>query len=194
MGIFFWLWGVVFFVCFQFLVLGLQVFLFAWGWGVLFLFFFFFTCQRSTSSLASSLSECWVSCYNPKATGQCKMEMQFKVLSIRMDKRRLSRKKLMTFYYKQLTLYRCDEECKLNVDSKGKHCYHFTMNVGVLFIRVFVISKQQFDRQPRRATEEVSWFLMVCMWKQKIRTFSASSDFLFWGDSIVHVLFVLRRT
>lgn len=68
--------------------------------GVVFVLFFFFTCQRSTSSLASSLSECWVSCYNPKATGQCKMEMQFKVLSIRMDKRRLSRKKLMTFYYK----------------------------------------------------------------------------------------------
>lgn len=160
-----------FWVCRFFCLLG--------GGGCCFCSFFFFTCQRSTSSLASSPSECWVSCYNPKATGQCKMEMQFKVLSIRMDKRRLSRKKLMTFYYKQLTLYRCDEECKLNVDSKGKHCYHFTMNVGVLFIRVFVISKQQFDRQPRRATEEVSWFLMVCMWKQKIRTFSASSDFLF---------------
>lgn len=71
------------------------------GVGVLFLFFFFFfTCQRSTSSLASSPSECWVSCNSPKATGQCKMEMQFKVLSIRMDKRRLLRKKLMTFYYK----------------------------------------------------------------------------------------------
>lgn len=60
--------------------------------GVL-VFLFFFTCQRSTSSLASSPSECWVSRNNPKATEQCKMEMQFKVLSIRMDKRRLSRKK-----------------------------------------------------------------------------------------------------
>lgn len=68
--------------------------------GVVFVpFFFFFTCLRSASSLASSPSECWVSCNNPKATGQCKMEMQFMVLSIRMDKRRLSRKKLITFCY-----------------------------------------------------------------------------------------------
>lgn len=186
-----WFFFVLFVFSFQFWVC--RFFCLFGGGGVVFVLFFFFTCQRSTSSLASSPSECWVSCNSPKATGQCKMEMQFKVLSIRMDKRRLLRKKLMTFYYKQLTLYRCDEECQLNVDSKGKHRYHFTMNVGVLFIRVFVISKQQFDRQPRRAAKEVSWFLMVCMWKWKVRTFSPSSDFLFWGDSIVHVLFVLRR-
>lgn len=86
--------GFCLFLAFSFRFAG---FLFVWEWGCCFCSVVF-TCQRSMSSLAFSPSECWVSCNNPKAAGQCKMEMQFKVLSIRMDKRRLSRKKLMTFY------------------------------------------------------------------------------------------------
>lgn len=54
------------------------------GGGVLvfLLLGFFFNCQRSKSSLAASPSECWVSCNDPKVTGQCNMGIQFKVLSI----------------------------------------------------------------------------------------------------------------
>lgn len=86
--------GFCLFLAFSF---GLAGFFVCLRVGVLLLFFFFYLSEINIFSCIFSL---WVSCNNPKATGQCKMEMQFKVLGIRMDKRRLSKKKLMTFYYK----------------------------------------------------------------------------------------------